>query len=88
MKTWFVKYSGPSVGTDMYELHEAETEAQVYDDFEQTAYEHYEQWLSDDDYDENGDLLVEIETDITVEEYNPKEHNGYLDSSNKLYIPD
>jgi hypothetical protein len=76
MKIYAVMYSGPHVGTDNMVLTVAESEDQAIDDLLPEAWEWYEQWLHDEDYDEEGDRICGDGPDIWAEEYDPEIHNS------------
>jgi hypothetical protein len=69
-----VGYSGQYVGTDALDLVVAESVDEAIELMTPTAYEWYENWTDEDDYDEDGELLTEG-PDIWAEVYDPDKHD-------------
>jgi hypothetical protein len=68
-----VGFSGPCVGTDSLELVVAESEQEAADMMMYAAYEWYENWATEDDYDEDGTLINS--PDVWAEVYDPDKHD-------------
>jgi hypothetical protein len=72
-KIYAVGYSGPCVGTDALELVVAESVCDAIEIMTPTAYDWYQNWTEDDDYDEDGNLIEG--PDIWAELYDPDKHD-------------
>lgn len=74
-KIYAVMYQGPHVGTDNIELVVAESADEAVEVMMPTANEWYEQWLDEEDYDDEGNILADG-PDVWAEEYDPEEHDS------------
>jgi hypothetical protein len=71
-----VGYSGPCVGTDSLELVVAKSAGDAIEIMTPTAYDWYENWTNEDDYDEDGYIIEG--PDIWAEVYDPDKHDSII----------
>ena len=79
---WFIHCETDMVGTDSYELIEAETEEEADFDAREMAYDNFQSYdfsQTEEECEEDGVEFIEGEYySWSVEKYDPKEHNGML----------
>ena len=82
MKKWFIHCTTDMVGTDSYELVEAETEKEAEDMGQEMAQENYQSYDWEQEQQEEEDSGCEYiegeHYEYSVEGYNPEKHNDLL----------
>lgn len=85
MKIYFIKCYTEMVGTDSYELIEANTEREAEQQANELAMENFQSYdfeQIESDCEDGGMVFIESEYyDYELEEYNPEKHDGYLHKS-------